>query len=265
MVSRSRSRRWTREELVIVFNLYLRIPFKNSNKSHPDVRYIANLIGRTPDAVNMKIGNFGSLDPELKNLGIRGLSNVSRLDQAVWNEFHDDWQSLIEESERLIHEREREEGLPTNTEEGLPTNTNEVPKDGGRDRLVVRRVREDQHLFRTAILSAYDSRCCVTGLDVESLLVASHIKPWVESDKTERLNPQNGLCLNALHDRAFDRGIISMADDYSVLVSKQVAHSTSSVVQEWLLNYDGRRITLPSRFAPRPDFLSWHRENVFLG
>lgn len=257
MVSRSQSRRWTREELVIVFNLYLRIPFKNSNKSHPDVRYIANLICRTPDAVNMKIGNFGSLDPELKKMGIRGLSNASRLDQAVWNEFHNDWQSLIEESERLIYEREREAGPSSNTDE--------APKDGGRDRLAVRRVREDQHLFRTAILAAYDSRCCVTGLDVESLLVASHIKPWVESDKTERLNPQNGLCLNALHDRAFDRGIISMADDYSVLVSKQIAHSASSAVQEWLLSYDGRRITLPSRFAPRPDFLSWHRENVFLG
>ena len=256
MVSRSQSRRWTREESIIVFNLYLRIPFKNSNKSHPDVRYIASLIDRTPDAVNMKIGNFGSLDPELKELGIRGLRNASRLDQAVWNEFHDDWQSLIEESEQLIDERKREASLSTSGDKDL--------REGGRDREAVRRVREDQHLFRAAILSAYESRCCVTGLDVESLLVASHIKPWVMSDKTERLNPQNGLCLNALHDRAFDRGIISMSDDYSVMVSEQIARTASSVVQEWLLDYNGQRITLPLRFLPRHDFLAWHRENVFL-
>ena len=257
MVSRSQSRRWTREELLIVFNLYLRIPFKDSKKSHPDVRYIAKLIDRTPDAVNMKIGNFGSLDPELKKLGIRGLSNASRLDQAVWNEFHGDWESLIEESERLIDEREQAADPSTHTAEEI--------KEGGRDKLATRKVREDQYLFRAAILSAYESRCCVTGLDIESLLVASHIKPWVESDKTERLNPQNGLCLNALHDRAFDRGIISLADDYSVLVSRQIAHSTSPAVQEWLLGYDGRRITMPSRFTPRPDLMAWHRENVFLG
>lgn len=257
MVSRSQSRRWTREELVIVFNLYLRIPFKSSNKSHPDVRYIAGLIDRTPDAVNMKIGNFGSLDPELKRLGIRGLRNASRLDQVVWNEFHDDWQSLIAESELLIDERERGAGFSTPGDRSH--------REGGRDREAVRTVREDQYLFRSAVLSAYDSKCCVTGLDIESLLVASHIKPWVESDKTERLNPQNGLCLNALHDRAFDRGIISMADDYSVIVSKQIAHTESSVVREWLLDYNGRSITLPSRFVPRHDFLAWHRENVFWG
>ena len=257
MVSRSKSRRWTRDETVIVFNLYLRIPFKSSNKFHPDVRHIAELIGRTPDSVNMRIGNLGSLDPELRKQGIKGLRNASRLDQAVWDEFHGDWQSLMEESERLIEERERAVMPITSSDLDL--------KEGGRDRLAVRKVRQDQGLFRSAILSAYESRCCVTGLNIEPLLVASHIKPWAEADKTERLNPQNGLCLNALHDRAFDRGIISMSDDYSVLISGQIADSTSATVQEWILRYDGRRITLPSHFTPRPDLIAWHRENVFLG
>ena len=257
MASRSKSRRWTREETVIVFNLYLRIPFKSSNKFHPDVRHIARLICRTPDSVNMKIGNLGSLDPELRKQGIKGLSNASRLDQSVWDEFHDDWQSLIGESERLIEERESAV-MPT-------TGPDPEPKEGGWDKLAVRKVRQDQDLFRTAVLSAYESQCCITRLNVEPLLVASHIKPWAESDKTERLNPQNGLCLNALHDRAFDRGIISMSDDFSLLVSRQIADSASATVQEWILQYKGRKIFLPSRFKPRPDLIAWHRENIFLG
>ena len=257
MVSRSKSRRWTREETVIVFNLYLRIPFKSSNKLHPDVRHVAGLIGRTPDSVNMKIGNLGSLDPELRKQGVKGLSNASRLDQAVWHEFHDDWQSLIEESERLIEERESAV-MPTTRPDG-------DPKEGGRDKMAVRKVRQDQDLFRAAILSAYDSQCCITGLNVEPLLVASHIKPWVKADKTERLNPQNGLCLDALHDWAFDRGIISMSDDYSLLVSRRIADSASATVQEWILRYGGSKIILPSRFTPRPDLIAWHRKNVFLG
>ena len=53
---------WTREEEIIVFNLYCKIPFQYSSKNHPDVIKVANLIGRTPSAVNMKIGNFGSFD-----------------------------------------------------------------------------------------------------------------------------------------------------------------------------------------------------------
>ena len=248
-------RRWTREETLIVFNLYCRIPFKDSNKAHPDVQYIARLIGRTPDSVNMKIGNFGSLDPELKKRGIRGLTNRSRLDESVWNEFHDNWQDLIDESERLIAERERTQGIPTRSSESVQRE--------GRDKIAERKVRENQPFFRKAILSAYENKCCVTGIDIEALLIASHIKPWRDSDSTEKLNPQNGLCLNALHDRAFDRGLISITDDYTVVVSKQVRKSSSEALQELLLRYEGRRIELPTRFLPRTDLLAWHRAKIF--
>ena len=248
-------RRWTREETLIVFNLYCRIPFKVSNKAHPDVQHIAKLIGRTPDSVNMKIGNLGSLDPELKKQGITGLSNRSRLDESVWNEFHNNWEELIDESEKLIAEREHSMGIQTQ-------NLEDVQKEG-KDRKAIRNVRENQPFFRKAVLSAYESRCCVTGIDIETLLIASHIKPWRDSDSTEKLNPQNGLCLNALHDRAFDRGLISIADDYTVVVSKQVRKSSSDALREMLLRYEGRRIELPTRFLPRTDLLEWHRDKIF--
>ena len=256
MTTKPKSRRWTREETLIVFNLYCRIPFKDSNKAHPDVQHVAKLIGRTPDSVNMKIGNFGSLDPELKKRGIRGLRNTSRLDWSVWNEFHDNWPELIDESERLIADRERTMDISVRS-------SGSVQREGS-DKLAVRKVRENQPFFRKAVLSAYENRCCVTGIDVETLLIASHIKPWAESDSTEKLNPQNGLCLNALHDRAFDRGLIAVLDDYTVAVSKQVACSGSDAVRKMLLSYEGRRIRLPSRFLPRSDLLAWHRENVFV-
>lgn len=257
MVSRNSSRRWTREEAIIVFNLYCRIPFKDSNKSHPEVRRFADLVGRTPSAVNMKIGNFGSLDPELKKRGISGLRNASKLDRQVWDEFHQDWEALIDESDALIAARERELARPLESEE--PT------QQLGKERDVVRKARQNQAFFRNAIISAYDGRCCVTGIDMEPLLIASHIKPWSESDGAEKLNPQNGLCLNALHDRAFDRGLITLADDFTILVSGQVVKSANGAVQTLLLGYSGKQIRLPDRFVPRVDFLAWHRDNVFRG
>ena len=130
--------------------------------------------------------------------------------------------------------------------------------------MAVRKVRESQTFFRKAVLSAYENTCCVTGIDIDPLLVASHIKPWTDSNETERLNPQNGLCLNALHDRAFDRGLIAITDDYAIAVSSTITRCTSDAVRKMLLWYNGQKIKLPSRFLPRTDFLAWHRDNVFV-
>ena len=71
-------RLWTREEEIIVFNLYCKIPFNKSSKFHPEIIKIANLINRTPSAVNMKIGNFGRFDENLKEKNISGLTNGSK-------------------------------------------------------------------------------------------------------------------------------------------------------------------------------------------
>lgn len=85
---------WTREEEIIVFNLYCKIPFQNSSKSNPEVIKIAKIIGRSPSAVNMKIGNFGSFDENLKKKGIVGLKNASKLDEQIWQEFNNHWDEL---------------------------------------------------------------------------------------------------------------------------------------------------------------------------
>ena len=126
-----------------------------------------------------------------------------------------------------------------------------------------RRVRVNQHFFREAVLSAYDGKCCITGIDLKAVLIASHIKSWTQSNSKEKLNPQNGLCLNALHDRAFDRGLIAVNDDYTIAVSSLVSLSSNDAVRKLLLWYESREIKTPSRFLPRPEFLRWHRDNIF--
>lgn len=262
MESKSKYRKWTREETIIIFYLYCRIPFSKSNKSHPEVRRFAKLVDRTPSSVNLKIGNFGSFDPDLKRRGITGLRNATRLDKKIWDEFHDNWQGLIEESHRLIAEREAEIGSAPDV---ITADTMAHAQMRGKERLVAGRVRENQWFFRKTILSAYKSECCITGIDIEPLLVASHIKPWKKSDSKEKLNPRNGLCLNALHDRAFDRGLIAVEDDYSVIVSKRVSHSRNDTVRSLLLGYEGQQIKLPTRFIPGPEFMEWHRNNIFVG
>ena len=86
----------------IAFNLYCKIPFNRVVSNHPEIIKIAKIIGRSVNSVKMKMGNFGSFDPELKKRGIVGLVNASKLDEIVWNEFNNNWDDLAFESEKII-------------------------------------------------------------------------------------------------------------------------------------------------------------------
>ena len=79
---------WTKEETIIAYNVYCKVPFKSSSKSNPTIIKYANIIGRSPSALNMKVGNFGRLDPELKQQGIVGLAHGSKPEEEVWAEFN---------------------------------------------------------------------------------------------------------------------------------------------------------------------------------
>ena len=246
---------WTRNEEIIVFNLYCKIPFQRSSKNHPDVIKIANLIGRSPSAVNMKIGNFGSFDKTLKEQGIVGLTNASRLDKEIWDEFNGKWDELAYESEKLITELKGK-----HIEDDY--NLSDIPI--GKDRTAVVRQRVNQNFFREAVLTSYSTACCITGLSNAELLIASHIKPWADSNECEKTNPRNGLCLNALHDKAFDKGFITIAEDYSIHISLDIKDIfDGKTVERFFTSYKGRKIALPEKFIPYKEFLQYHNDIIF--
>lgn len=245
---------WSREEEIIVFNLYCRIPFQKSSKNHPEVIKIANLIGRSPSAVNMKVGNFGSFDDTLKAKGIVGLTNASKLDKEIWDEFNGRWDELAYLSEMLIAQIQH-------------TDTKELPAAPlGEDKIVNAKQRVNQNFFRSAVLASYCGHCCITGLPLSDLLIASHIKPWKDSSDREKTDPHNGLCLNALHDKAFDKGYITVTPEYKVFVSHKIIDVQDSVaVEQYFLRYNGEKIALPEKFAPDKHYLEYHNDKIFLG
>ena len=224
---------------------------------------LANLIGRTPSSVNLKIANFGSFDPALRKRKISGMGHASRLDAEVWHEFSSDWESLALEGERLLLAFRRIRRLGADAVGELPVFKEGVTRLGA-EKIRLRKERIGQQFFRGAVLSAYEGRCCVTGIARPELLTASHIKPWSKCDKTEKANPKNGLCLNALHDRAFDRGLLTIDDDYRVRLGGVLAKSRDSVIAEMFQKYDGNEIRLPEKFTPDGDFLAYHRERIFV-
>jgi putative restriction endonuclease len=127
------------------------------------------------------------------------------------------------------------------------------------------RVRRGQGLFRATVLASYDFTRAISGINVPDLLAASHIVPW-SREESQRLDPRNGIALSALHDRAFDRGLICLDDNLKVVVSRclDVAHATD-IHRVALLEVQGHRLRLPSRFMPDPKAIAWHRQHVFPG
>ncbi len=246
---------WTREEHILAFNLYCKIPFGQIHMHNPRVIQLAKLLKRKVGAVSYKLANFSRLDPALQARGIKGMSHGAKGEVEIWREFADHPESLAYESERLLAAR-----LHKPIEEVADVDIGDLPPVG-REREATVRVRVNQSFFRDRILSAYNFHCCVTGLAVQPLLTASHIIPWAEDEKN-RLNPKNGLCLNALHDRAFDRHLMWIEDGYVVRFSRQISETdgSNSETIRWLTSFGGARLLLPKQFSPEMEFLKRHAE-----
>jgi putative restriction endonuclease len=251
-------RLWTREELILAINLYCKLPFGRLHQRNPEVVQLAKLIHRTPGSVAYKLVNFASLDPSLQQRGIKGAVNASNLDKEIWNEFYNNWESAAYESEQLLAKSEN-----TTVERLNAIPEEELPREGKeRERLVKQRV--NQCFFRKMILASYNNSCCITGIQLPQLLVASHISRWAD-DPENRMNPCNGLAMNALHDRAFEAGLIGITPDYCVVLSSTLKVSKDDSIEQLFLPYEGKQLRLPSRFLPDLHLLEHHTLNRFLG
>lgn len=247
--------------MLVAFWLYCQLPFEDQKRGHPCIVKFAAAIDRTPNALAMKLGNIKSLDPAATT---GGLSNVAPKDREMWAEMQQDWEAFAIEANRAVEEAVQPDHAgnlpPQNSAQPEPT----LQGNLGGERPATTRVRIGQDFFRGALLSAYRGRCCITGLATPELLIASHIVPWHE-DRANRVNPCNGLLLSALHDKAFDRGLITIAEDMTVRVASGLPNEADRFFAKTIRAFEGRRIDLPKKFRPEREFLEHHREKVFLG
>ena len=160
----------------------------------------------------------------------------------IWDEFAANGEALAFESERLLAER-----MGHDIEASVETS--DLADLEGREREAIVRTRVNQSYFRRMVLTRYDDKCCVTSLATPELLVASPIVPWAEAP-AERMNPRNGLSLNALHDRAFDRGLLTATNDLHMGIAPSVREGASAATSDFLLRFDEAPLKLPDRFAP---------------
>jgi putative restriction endonuclease len=247
---------WSPDELLVAFRLYCRTPFGKLHRLNPEIIELARELGRTPSAVAMKACNFASLDPAQRARNIEALGNVSRADRALWDDFHANPEAVAADAEAAHARLTGREAPPSEAELDLPEGPTEISRNV--------RTRRVQAFFRDAVLVSYQNRCALSDIALPELLNASHIIPW-KADTRRRADPHNGLALNALYDRAFDRGLITFDESFRTVLSSRlrVGHAPP-LHRQALLRLEGRKLRRPTRFAPDPAAMAYHRENVFL-
>lgn len=248
---------WDRQQLLLAFSLYVRLPFGRLHARNPDIIQYAEFMGRTPSSLAMKLTNIASLDPVITATGRVGLTGASHADRAMWLEMNTDWLAFSEQMNAAVSVLTGPLSAESvDVREQQPSNYQGMSKE------TITQVRLGQSYFRAAVLSAYNNRCCISGLALPKLLIASHIVPWSQ-DIHNRLNPSNGLALSALHDKAFDLGLLTIDEHYRVVVSSKINHSNDQFFDSSINSFHGKSIFLPDKFSPRAEFLAMHRETIF--
>lgn len=243
-------KRWNRNDIIAAYALYCITPFSKINTRNMLIQQVADICNKTVSSFVMRMRNFQYLDPG-KN---KGLSHVAKTDKLIFDEFQNDWGQLSYEAENIT-KLDIFDGTPEKGAKRLSSLT---------DR---NKVNRERNYFRKYVEASYNGKCCITGLEIPTLLRASHIKPFSAcKSTTERTDPHNGLLLNVLYDDAFDKGLITITKDYRIWVSDVVkAYVHNEFTKQLIINLEGHKISLPREFYPCPEYLEYHNDIIFKG
>ncbi len=244
---------WSREELILALNLYLNEDATADSRDWR-VKELSALIDRTPAAVALKLANLRAIDPRRHG----GMEHYGTRDLSIWQKFSErrDMLRMVAKETAdslLVPGGEAESRFSERVTGSIFEGRYQATERPGR-----RMERIYQAQFRREILDAYEHRCALCEIDLDELLVGSHIVPWAEDEKN-RLNPRNGLCLCVLHDKAFDRGLIWIEADGVVTLPGRSTALPSQI--RGLLTGTGR-IRMPIRNEPDPDLLRRKRAGI---
>ena len=257
---------WSEEELILTLSVYFQLPFGRLNRTTPEVIELASLLdNRTANSAAMRLCNFAACDPAIAGTvgpagTIRsGLVGGMSTCKPIWDKYSNDKEQLFLKAAQIRADR-----LHKSVEETLSENSQKSLKGlHGETRKQMVNLRVNQDAFRNMILNNYENKCAITGIDIPELLVASHIIPWADREDT-RLDPENGICLSPLYDKAFDRGYIGVKKDYTIVLSSNLSKKIhKTYFQKYFQPLDGLSIALPYDHKPNKDYLEYHLDMIF--
>ena len=245
---------WTEEELVLALVLYLRTPYQKITSKNPEIVALANSLGRTPGAVSYKLANFAFCDKKVADSGKKGFSNGSKLDRVIWNQYvGENYEHSIEKllNDAQVIADERNISINVFLDQLVP-NDYEANKT---EYVRTQKVRLYQDYFRAQVLQRYDSRCLVSGLRCRTLLEVAHVIPWAD-DPNLRLVTTNGIPLNPLIHKAYDKHLLGIDSGFVIHVSEELLSSLEDGLLSWFRDINGSKLRLRDGVSPNPEFLA---------
>lgn len=130
--------------------------------------------------------------------------------------------------------------------------------DGAVGQMVQRTVwlRKNHAKFRDPVWRNWGGKCAVTRSECNTLLVASHIKPWSLSSPKEKVDVHNGLLLAASIDALFDRGLVGFSNRGAMLFGAGLSPETARIFGL----HDGMALNGMPLTREMRGYLAWHRE-----
>lgn len=244
--------RWTKEDIIVAYALYCITPLNKINPGNNLIKQVSELCNKSTSSFVMRMRNFQYLDPLANANGKKGLAHVAKTDRQIFEQFKNDWGNLGNEAEHII-KLNIFDGTPEKGAKKLSSLTDH------------NKVNRERHAFRKYVVAAYNCKCCISGMEISTLLRASHIKPFNKCKNTnERTDPRNGLLLNVLYDDAFDKGLITITKDYRIRVSDIVKeYSDNNFTKESIISLEGNKIILPRDCYPLPEYIEYHNDMIF--
>ena len=170
MNNKKNTRRWSKEEFILVFNLYLQLPFGKLDKRTKSVQELASIIDRTPSSVAFVLTAFAGVDPYHISRNIKGTTGSQKQCKLIFDEFINNREELYYESERILADKQC-----LTIEKKFEEVLKELDLTNKKGEIRIREVktRVNQHLFRRIVLNNFNNRCAISGINQEEVLRAS--------------------------------------------------------------------------------------------
>lgn len=232
---------WSKEETILAFFGYKLTPLDKQDPSNPEIQKLARLINHTPESIKDKFSFFASLDtPMTKN--ISGAENL--LGKEILNKYSNNTEQLFSDTKEALTRLKKIKNIDEYPKMLIGIDTEDT------EQIVNVKMRKHQQQFRAFILSIYDYRCCITGFRTLDLLEAAHIVAWSEY-KEYRLKGNNGLCINSMFHKAYDKYMVSITPDYTFKVNMDMIEHDDRLLLEIFMHDHGKKIYLPDeRYKP---------------
>lgn len=242
---------WSKEETTLAFFGYKLTPIDKQDPSNPEIQKLARLIKHTHESIKDKFSFFASLDTSMPK-NISGTENL--LGKEIVNKYSNNTEQLFSDTKTILKRLKKIKNIDEYPKMLIEIDTEDTEKT------VNVKMRKHQQQFRAFILSIYDYKCCITGFRTLDLLEAAHIVAWSEY-KEYRLKGNNGLCINSMFHKAYDKYMVSITPDYIFKVNMDLIEHDDRLLLEIFMHYHDKKIYLPDeRYKPDKELLAIHHE-----